>query len=360
MKISIISFTSKGVDLSLKLKELADEDQEVTLYTKASRMEQTINTKVLKVEEGLSNWTKEHFQEQKALVFIGACGIAVRAIAPFVKDKLQDPPVLVIDEIGQYVIPILSGHYGGANELTHNLADKLGAIAVITTATDVNQLFAVDVFAKKNNLHISNREGIEKVSAAVLNKEKVTISIAGEVSGTIPKELTVIDYPADNVAVLVSPYTDSNYKAASLLSPRADLQLYPKAFVVGMGCRRNKSLEELEAAVCQQLKRLGIPWKAIFALASIDLKKDEEGLINLANKYKLPFHTFSEDSLRALPGKFTASSFVEEQVGVDNVCERAAMAGCGENGKLVLEKQADNGITIAIAERKWSVTFDET
>ncbi|MFT4144194.1 MAG: cobalt-precorrin 5A hydrolase [Mobilitalea sp.] len=352
MRISIISFTSNGVDLSIKIKELADREQEVTLYTKSSVIKQNITSQIHKVEEKLSEWTKEKFQECKALVFIGACGIAVRAIAPFVKNKLLDPPVLVIDEAGRFVIPILSGHYGGANELAQNLADKLGAAAVITTATDVNKLFAVDVFARKNSLHICNREGIEKVSAAVLNKDKVSIAISGEIKGVIPKELTVIDYPVTKVSILVSPFKDDGQKA--------DLQLCPKAYVVGIGCRRNKSYSELEAEVKKQIERIGVRGEAIMAFASIDRKKDEEGLISLASHYNLPFLTFTEENLKALPGEFTSSAFVEEQVGVDNVCERAAMAACGENGKLILGKQAENGITIAIAERKWSVTFDET
>lgn len=352
MKISIMSFTSNGVDLSIKIKELAAREQEITLYTKASVIRQNITSNLYKVEEGLSDWTKEHFQDQDALVFIGASGIAVRAISPYLKDKLSDPAVLVIDEGGSFVIPILSGHYGGANELARNLADRLNATAVITTATDVNKLFAVDVFAKKNDLHICNRDGIEKVSSAVLNKNEVTIAISGEVKGVTPKELTMIDYPVSKVSVIVSPFKEDNLKA--------DLQLCPKAYVIGIGCRRNKAYAELEAVVKKQIDRVGIRGESIMAFASIDRKKDEEGLIRLASRYNLPFLTFTEDSLKEIPGEFNSSAFVEEQVGVDNVCERSALAACGDNGKLILEKQAENGITVAIAERKWSVTFDET
>ncbi len=351
MKICIISFTSNGVDLSIKIKELADREQEVTLYTKASVIKQKVTSNLYKVEEGLSDWTKEHFQKKEALVFIGASGIAVRAISPYVNDKLSDPAVLVIDEGGSFVIPILSGHYGGANGLARNLADKLNATAVITTATDVNRLFAVDVFAKKNDLHICNRDGIEKISSAVLNKNKVTIAICGEVKGVIPKELTLIDYPVSKASVIVSPFKEDNQKA--------DLQLCPKAYVIGIGCRRNKSCAELETAVKRQIDRIGIRRESIMAFASIDRKKDEDGIVSLASHYNLPFLTFTEDTLKEIPGEFNSSAFVEEQVGVDNVCERSALAACGDNGKLILEKQAENGITVAIAERKWSVTFDE-
>ena len=117
----------------------------------------------------LSDWTRQQFAEKNAIVVIGACGIAVRMIAPFVSDKLSDSPVVVADEAGTFVIPLLSGHMGGANELAEQIAGQIGGIPVITTATDVNHTFSVDLFAKKCGLSIYNREGIAKVSAKILD-----------------------------------------------------------------------------------------------------------------------------------------------------------------------------------------------
>ncbi|SHK45616.1 cobalt-precorrin 5A acetaldehyde-lyase [Anaerocolumna jejuensis DSM 15929] len=365
MKLRIVSFTRRGMELSRRVGEALKEERETDLFTKfggfsereyKEKPESTDKVcehrMAVRIIENLSRWTGEQFEEGNAVLFIGACGIAVRTIAPFVKDKLSDSPVLVMDEAGSFVIPILSGHYGGANELAEEIAEKLGGTAVLTTASDVNGLFAVDVFARKNELAICNRKGIAKVASAVLNQETVTAAVAGEYRGKVPEELTLVPYPVtQRVSFLVSPFlADAEY---------ADLQLCPKAYVVGIGCKRGKALKEIEEVVGRQLEQAGIRLEAVAALASIDRKKGEEGLVRYAEKYRLPFMTFSSEVLREITGEFTTSSFVEEQVGVDNVCERSAMAACKEGGSLLLSKYAENGITVAIAKRKWSVAFDE-
>ena len=145
LKWSVISFTEKGSELAEKIKRLSKEQQLPSeIHTYHGR----------KQVENLNAWTKEQFSLRNAIIFIGACGIAVRTIAPFLKDKLTDSPVLVLDEAGNYVIPLLSGHVGGANEIALLLAELLGAVPVITTATDINNAFAIDVFAKKHDLSI--------------------------------------------------------------------------------------------------------------------------------------------------------------------------------------------------------------
>lgn len=161
-KISMISFTGQGRELAETIRERLPEREIQVCH---------------KPEQGTVPWTGQQFAEGAAVVFIGACGIAVRSIAPFVKDKLSDSPVLVVDETGRYVIPLLSGHAGGANELAVQLADRIGAEAVITTATDLHGVFAVDLFARRNRLTIVNREGITKVSAKVLRGEKLSVSV---------------------------------------------------------------------------------------------------------------------------------------------------------------------------------------
>ena len=171
MKLSIISFTNNGLELSKRVSESLTENTGITtaVYTKCSLVK-THDTKIkaVHVEKSIADWTKEQMQEKNAILFIGACGIAVRAIAPNLTDKLHDSPVLVLDEQGQYVIPLLAGHYGGANELAVQIAEKINAIPVITTATDLQNKFAVDLFAKRNGLRIINKDGIAKISAKVL------------------------------------------------------------------------------------------------------------------------------------------------------------------------------------------------
>ena len=186
MRLSIISFTQNGYGLAGRLEEQLQGDcEEICVFTKFSGadpqepagedVKKSKNVEV--VTEPIARWAEEQMQSKNVLIFIGACGIAVRAIASSVKDKLTDSPVLVLDEKGRFVIPLLSGHVGGANALALRIAERIGAIPVITTATDINEKFAVDVFAQKNRFAIMNRDGIAKISAKVLAGETVTISI---------------------------------------------------------------------------------------------------------------------------------------------------------------------------------------
>lgn len=350
MELSIISFTAKGRMLSEKINHLLGQQLHMHQYCKSEKYLFQGEDGPKCCKESLNDWTKVQFSMGRAILFIGACGIAVRAIAPHLKDKLSDVPVLVMDEAGNYIIPILSGHYGGANELGRMIAEKTGAAAVITTATDINRRFAVDLFAKKNHLVIGDKNAIKKISSSILAGEKVSVAVEGCVKGDIPKELTLVETGSE-ASVLISPYRRFEWTNV--------LQLYPKAFVLGIGCRRGKGCAEIEGTVGKQLERLCIPLEAVAKVASADLKKDEAGLCAFAERHGLSFETFSPEALAAVAGEYTASAFVERQLGVDNVCERAAMAASGAGGRLILRKQAENGITLAVAERKWSVSFDE-
>lgn len=326
MDISVISFTENGKRLSGRVFA-GWEPERVFLYTKCTEMsdseetESAKTTVIQQVEEDTQSWTGAQFAAGRAIVFVGACGIAVRMIAPFVRDKLTDSPVIVMDEMGQFVIPILSGHVGGANALAMRLAGVVGAVPVLTTATDVNQTFAADVFAKQQRLTIQNKEGIARVSSKILAGKMADIVIA----------------------------TDE--KALS----HGILRLKPKEYTLGIGCRRGKSYAEIRDFVDKRLKMLGITMRDVNAVASIDRKRDEEGIIRLANANRIPFLTFSAEQLNHISGDFTPSEFVNSQVGVDNVCERAAMAAAGDQAKLVLPKTAENGMTLAVAHAPWQL-----
>lgn len=353
MRISIISFTGRGRKLSYRLQEVLEGRHQIRLYTKKKPEGESVLAKedCPYVEENLAAWTGRQFVEQDGLIFIGAAGIAVRAVAPYVRDKLKDPAVLVLDETGAFVIPILSGHYGGANGLAESIAKELEAIPVITTATDRNRLFAVDVFAAKNGLKILNREGIAGISSAILDRRRVTICCGGEITGNVPEELCLLPLQSEEIPdILVSAFVQKGQRAL--------LQLCPAAYTVGIGCRRGKSRTELKAAVEKQLAGLGIHSCAIHCIASVAQKSRETGLLELAEEYGVPFWTFSPEELMAVEGKFTASEFVRQNIGADNVCERAALAAAGEGGSLLIRKQAEQGITVAVAQRKWGIHFE--
>lgn len=384
MKLAIISFTENGIKLS-KTVAKSLSGRKVTLYTKCSRYTAE-DLKVQRVKESLQVWTAQRMAEGDALLFIGACGIAVRAIASNLTDKLHDVPVLVMDEEGRYVIPILSGHVGGANELARELAGLMDACPVITTATDVQKKFAVDLFAKRNHLEIMNKDGIAKVSAKALAGEQLTIAVRAkniecyhpkfcevceedfteaenqllreasmhkqdqEVCGVEPP-LRLVPYVKNQpVDIVVSEMPDNK---------NALIWLRPRRYVVGMGCRKNKASEELLAFYQETLEQAMVEPGEVYALASIEKKKDEPGLLAISERMRIPFFTYTAEELNRVGACVHSSEFVKAQVGVDNVCERAAFAGCGVSGWLIYEKHAFDGMTIAIAERNWSVILDE-
>ena len=383
MKVSIISFTLKGIELSLKIKKAfsGETEEELCLYTKCSHAEKSLTERKLTeknlaekdlvesglsyVEQPLTEWTGEQMKKRRSLLFIGACGIAVRAIAPFLTDKLNDVPVLVMDEQGRFVIPVLAGHVGGANELALSLAERMGSTPVITTATDLNHCFAVDLFARRNALHIVNKDGIAKVSSRILAGEEVTMAVEeghlreeeaqtlrgrrGSRKTNIPEGIRLVSTEAP-VDVLVAP---ASYGHGRLLTLR------PKEYVIGIGCKRGKAAEQIDHFVNRALKESGISMEQVAAFASIDRKKDEEGILWMSSHYGISFVTCSAEELQQVEGNFHASEFVKSQVGVDNVCERAALRFSGPDGTLITGKQAEDGITVAIAKRRWSVSFDE-
>ena len=351
MKISIISFTGNGIALSEKIAKMLRE--ECVLYTKcrAYCMEQQT---VRFVTGSIGEWAKEQFEEGNALLFIGACGIAVRAIAPCITDKLHDSPVLAMDENRRYVIPLLSGHVGGANELAVFIAGKTGAEPVITTATDSNHQFAIDLFAKKNGLIIVNKEGIVKVSSKVLAGKSIAMSVErGHLEKNVkpPKGIELVEYPPLQKVDAVITSENREFDTAILLKP--------KEYVIGVGCRKGKEAEKIEDFIRSHLQRARISPAQVFGMASITVKKDEPGLLAWSRKERLPFVTYTAEELGRVEGNFHKSEFVREQVGVDNVCERAALKLCGPGGRLVCEKNAEDGMTIAIAKREWRVCFEE-
>lgn len=384
MKLAIISFTENGIKLSQTVaKRLSG--RKVTIYTKCSRYTAE-DLKVQRVKESLQVWTAQRMAEGDALLFIGACGIAVRAIAPNLTDKLHDVPVLVMDEEGRYVIPILSGHVGGANELARELSDLIDARPVITTATDVQKKFAVDLFAKRNHLEIMNKDGIAKVSTKALAGEQLTIAVrAQNIECYHPKfcEVCEEDFTeAENPLLREASMHKHDWKVCGVEPPlrlvpyvedqpvdvvvsempdnkNALIWLRPRRYVVGMGCRKNKDPEELLDFYMKTLEKAMVEPGEVYALASIDKKKDEPGLLAISERMRIPFFNYTAEELNRVGACVHSSEFVKAQVGVDNVCERAALAGCGANGTLIYEKQAFDGMTIAIAERNWSVILDE-
>ena len=396
MKISIICFTLTGQQTGENLKTaLEEQEHAVSLYTKSKYIPESI-------KESTKEWAGKQFESADGIIFIGATGIAVRSIAPYVASKKTDPAVLVTDECGKFVISLLSGHLGGANELALQAAEALHAVPIVTTATDLEGKFAVDVFAKKNNCHIFRMKEAKEVSAALLAGEKVGFYSEFPWEGELPDGLVNCcglrdenwiseNEPGTNVQ------NDNQIKSASDLFPKVGIavtihknctpflsttHVVPQAVALGMGCRKNKEAQAVEKAAFTCIEENQIYPQAVACLASIDIKKEEPGLLALAEKMGIPFETFSSEELLAVKGEFTASSFVSRTVGVDNVCERSALKAAqdriclntgripernqtkpgtrrgGEHCRLIQRKQAADGVTAALVLADWRIHFE--
>ena len=414
MKISLTAFTDRGEALAVKITKQLNNDGERAEFVRCGKRplpsdnepecpgDKTLRTTEPYVYVRAAEWTAKVFGESDSLVFVGAVGIAVRSIAPHIVSKTTDPAVVVIDEAGRFVIPILSGHLGGANALASRLASITGGQAVITTATDVNGVFAFDDWARRMNCAVENADLIREVSGTLLGGGIVPVSSDFEISGEVPCGVERSSYAESSVSVTIrdeecaAPHEDAcvNCESDGMPAPRKKkaerkLRIIPRVACVGIGCRRGTPAEEIEDAVTEALRENGISPKALHALASIDLKAEEEGIKKLARKYKLPFLTYSAEELRDVPGEFTGSEFVLSVTGVDNVCERAAVRAalssalscdvgsrfvngseCGITGEfdcrpaigyaaeLICRKRAKDGVTVALARRTADLNWE--
>lgn len=331
MKIAVAAFTENGGKIAEILKK--EIGAEGYLFKK-------YELDGLKPFESLSELMREIFDKYEAIIFIGACGIAVRAIAPYIKSKVFDPAVVVVDERAEFAVPILSGHIGGANELALKIAEITGAKPVITTATDTNGKFSVDVFAVKNNLHIADMRMAKLISAELLQGHKIGLYSEFKLEN-------VPDCFCENAEIGICISHDGEKKPFL-----ETLNLIPKNVVLGAGCKKGTS--DMIMLAGEFLAAHGISREAVCMIASIDLKKDEKAMNRLADELGVPFRTYTARELSEQIGEFTSSEFVKETVGVDNVCERAV---CASGAELAVKKTAKNGVTLAAGTISLKIDF---
>ena len=351
MEAAIYSFSLRGAELAKRIETvLSDLDYRVSNKTVAKYAQQAALVPMLPDHNAVCG---EDFSRCQLLVFVGAVGIAVRTIAPYIKSKVTDPAVLSLDERGNFVIPLLAGHIGGANEMARYVAAALGAQACVTTATDVNGLFAVDEWAARNKMVLCSLKAAKDFAAALVAGERVGLYVdAGfEVQGTLPKQVEFNGSLPIGMAITLNksltPFRSST------------VRLLPKIVHLGIGCKRNTPLERIEELVLPELERLDVDLRSIAGIASVDLKKDEQGLLAFAKKYNFPAHFYSAEELNALEGGFTPSPFVQSVVGVSNVCERSAVKDAA-GGRLALRRTSRNGVTLAIAVEELVLDLQHT
>ncbi|MCR5735590.1 MAG: precorrin-4 C(11)-methyltransferase [Lachnospiraceae bacterium] len=332
----ILSFTDEGHRLSERIKEgLISQGYDNIVSVKNNG------------DTAVKEWIGKSFYDVENIIFIGACGIAVRMISPFLESKISDPAVIVSDEKGINVISLLSGHIGGGNSLAETIAHITGGNAVITTATDIENRFAVDVWAEKNGMFIQNPQRIKTVSAKLLKDQPISIRSEYEIrkrniQGDRDSELICINDEKDPPDIYIGIHEGGGQS----------LNLCPKTAVLGIGCKKGTKKETIESVFADFSKENRILPYCLISAASIDLKKDEDGIKGFCKDHGLAFKVYSKEELGALKGEFTGSEMVKEVTGVDNVCERSALKSACEydvNAEVLVRKYAKDGVTFALA-----------
>ncbi len=352
-KIAIWVITPNGTKLSDKLtRNLPDAD----VYVSQNIRGAAIPFKF----ERLSGTLAKKFNQYNGHIFIMSTGIVVRVIAPLVKSKLEDPAVVVVDDQAQHAISLLSGHLGGANALTLKIADIIGADPVITTATDVNKVPAIDMLAKEKNLLIETPRAIKTVNMALLKGEKIFVyDPFGFLGHSLPhfkpwtydgiEKTTNINQRANEFEGVPGIYVDD----VAIDLPPEVLVLRPASLVAGIGCNRNTGTDEMRALLEKVLEANNLVPASLKCIASIDVKSDESGLITLAENLDLPLIFYNRQELNQVKKIKTPSLVVERHVGVKSVCEAAAILAA-RDGALIVPKQSTRNVTVAIARIDFS------
>lgn len=330
MNIGVISVTKQGDKIGKKLISY----MAATLYSKSAIS-----------NFNLMNITKELMEKCDAIIFIASTGIAVRAVAPYLKNKAVDPAVLVVDCNGNFVISLLSGHLGGANELALKVAELIKAQPVITTATDNLGLIAPDMIAKDNNLIIDDLKKakiiasklVEGQTVAFIDEKKLLAVPKGYVDGE--KLLTV-----PNIVYVTNKL---NLPEKFMYSSIEALKLIRKDIILGIGCRKDYNSDKMRKTIMEALVKENIDIRSVKAIATVEIKKEERAIIELAEFLNCPINIFTVDEIKKVQHKYDGSDFVEKTIGVRAVCEPAVELS---KGRLLTVKLSLDGMTLCIGE----------
>ncbi len=351
MRCVVFTATPRGTKTALRIR--ASLEASVEIFAKAGQ-ERAYDVRTY---ERLAHKVKEAFSQYDALIFIMATGIVVRVIASSLKSKLEDPAVIVLDEEAQHIISLLSGHIGGANELTRELAASLGADPVITTATDVQKKLAVDVVAARLALYPVPKAQIKRFNSAVLADEPIYY--------LIDKKLTRANFYKKRLedmgltAAFTQEISSNGGRLTAFLTAKEGaakeniIYLVPRALIAGIGCRRGTAAAEIRAALEAALTKIGRSLADVSLLASTKAKADEAGLLALAKELRREIRFYPHEKMQEIIERYglTESSFVKKSIGIGNVAEAAALASVSA-GRLALGKTRFEKVTVALVWQK--------
>ncbi len=294
----------------------------------------------------LSKALEEGFHAYSAHIFLFSTGIAVRMIAPLLRSKLTDPAVVVVDDRGLHAVSLVSGHLGGANELAMRVGGIVGARPVITTATDVNQLPSIDLIAKENHLKIENPGMIKAINMAFLQGRALEVQDPfGLVTPNLPERFII---PREEGPTGARPAVICTDRVATV--PRETIVLRPGTLAVGIGCNRGTAMEEIQGLLTAVFRDQALSLDSIALLATTEVKADETGLLALGAALGLDIRFYDKPSLNSVTTIQNPSRVVEKHLGVKSVCEAAAILAAN-NGKLIVPKQKQGNVTLAVARK---------
>ncbi len=354
--IAVVAITRRGVETALKIQTALHTRG---LPCKVYALPKYAAGDAAPMDMKLDVFLKETYAAVDALVGVMAAGIIIRAVAPLLKGKLVDPAVLCVDANGKFVISLLSGHYGGANQLARQIAAGIDAAPVITTASDSLGKQSVDELAKTLHLTIVNPKSLIAVNAAVVDGERVALVLVGDVNVPADAACGYAVEKARNLSQalkIAEGYDASAIVAAEPASVDAAAKpiilLKPKTLIMGLGARKEVSQTQIFQAIYLALAKANVPLGRISRLATVDIKKDSQSMLNAAQQLGLKLDFVRVDALRVFRHEDLSadSALVLEKIGVGGVCEQAALIKAGKNPHLILKKQKHNGVTVAIAE----------
>jgi cobalt-precorrin 5A hydrolase len=298
----------------------------------------------------LTETVAEQFNRYDGHIFIMATGIVVRSIAPLLNHKSVDPAVVVVDDGGRFAISLTAGHLGGANFLAEQVALCLKATPVITSATDVNGKAAIDLLAVEHGLKIENPSCIKAVNMALLTDTPIRLHDPdGRLGSHLPNAFDFSSVTPSGSAFgrdLPSACVWIGDTVCDL--PPDTLVLRPPSLVAGIGCNRHTPQDEIGDLLLQILEQFALAPNSLASIGSIDLKSDEQGLLELAENMDLSLTFFSKEELARVDVVPTPSAMVAKHVGVPSVCEAAAILA-SRNGRLIVPKHRNKNVTVAIA-----------
>ncbi|TXK83476.1 cobalt-precorrin 5A hydrolase [Paenibacillus sp. N3.4] len=350
---AVVAITKHGVEIARRLNE---QMSGTDVYYMSKFVKGDEDQRGIQLFEGSVRMLfPALFPAYQGLIIIISLGAVVRMIAPLLQDKKKDPGVVVIDDKGEHVISVLSGHLGGANELTHEVAAAINARAVITTASDVQKTIPVDLFGRRFGWTWESADKLTPVSAAVVNEEKIAvIQESGEpnwwthersIPANIQRFSSIAEgHASEPNAVLLVTHRLLETEEQTILQNGV---LYrPKVIVLGIGCNRGTSAEEIENVIVETLAELSFSIRSVKAVCTIDLKKDEEGLLEVTRKHGWEFHYYTPEQLNSVPVD-APSETVHQYTGAYAVSEPAVKLYTDRN-ELILVKKKSGNVTISV------------